>query len=47
MKSYRVHKVLDAARSPPVRPGNDNTLQPKGAEGLKCVQSVLAHIQLI
>ncbi len=27
-KSYRVHMVLD-----PARPGNDNTLQPKGAEG--------------
>ncbi len=27
-KSNRVHKVPDAAR-----PGNDNTLQPKGAEG--------------
>ncbi len=34
MKSYRVHKVPDATRRPmPARSGNDNTLQPKGAEG--------------
>ncbi len=34
MKSYRVHKVPDAA-CPPTHPGNDNTLQPKRAEGQK------------